>query len=72
MVKDDVPTRVYEGLASPPVADALLECRGRIERDRLLTAATQARAQGLLTATELTRVRAGLRHGVRKGRGPAI
>lgn len=61
IVKDDVPVTVYEGLASQPVAEALLECRGRIEGDRLLAAGRQARAQGLLTTTEWKRVRAGLR-----------
>lgn len=60
VVKGDVPLTVYEGLACQPVAEALLECRGRIDRDRLLAAAKQARGQGLLTTTEWTRVRKGL------------
>ncbi|AQP47916.1 hypothetical protein BW730_10835 [Tessaracoccus aquimaris] len=46
------PTTIYEGLASQPVADALLECRGRIETKRLLSAAKEARAEGLLTTAE--------------------
>lgn len=53
-------TVLYEGLASQPVADALLECRGRIERDGLRIAAEQARDDGLLTTTEWRRVRKGV------------
>ena len=59
-VKDDVRTTFYEGLAAQPVADAILECRGRIERDRLLDAAKQARREGLLSTAEWQRVRKGL------------
>ena len=40
-----------------PIADAILECRGRIETERLLEAARQARAEGWLTTTEWRRVR---------------
>lgn len=50
-------TTKYEGLESQTVADALLECRGRIEGERLLAAAKQARAEGLLTTTEWQRLR---------------
>lgn len=50
-------TTLYEGLRAQPVADALTECRGRIADERLLTAAKQARAEGLLTTTEWQRVR---------------
>jgi predicted transcriptional regulator of viral defense system len=60
-VKGQVTTTYYEGLKSQPVADAILECRGRIESERLLDAAKEARKQGLLTTTEWTRVRKGLR-----------
>lgn len=60
-VKEDVCTTFYEGLASQSVADAVLECRGRIETARLLDAAKQARAEGLLTTSEWQRVRKGLR-----------
>ncbi|WP_166984220.1 type IV toxin-antitoxin system AbiEi family antitoxin domain-containing protein [Paramicrobacterium fandaimingii] len=49
--------RFYEGLASQSVADALLECRGRIETQELLNAAEQARGEGLLTTAEWQRVR---------------
>jgi len=52
---------VYEGLAAQPVADAILECRGRIETERLLGAAKQARADGLLTTADWQQVRKGLR-----------
>lgn len=54
------PTTIYEGLQSQSVADALLECHGRIETERLLNAARQARAEGLLTTTEWQRVRKGI------------
>ncbi len=60
-VRGDVGTTFYEGLASQPVADALLECRGHIETERLLDATKQARAHGLLTTTEWQRVRKGMR-----------
>lgn len=56
-VRGDAPTTFYEGLASQPVADALLECRGRIETESLLAAAKQARAEGLLVTAEWRRVR---------------
>lgn len=53
-------TVFHEGLAAQPVADAILECRGRIENTRLLGAAKQARAEGLLTTAEWKRVQKGL------------
>lgn len=59
-IKDEVRTTFYEGLEAQPVADAILECRGRIETERLLDAAKQARKKGLLTTTEWHRVRKGL------------
>ncbi len=59
-VKGDVRTTFYEGLEAQPIADAILECRGRIERERLLEAAKQARKEGLLTTTEWQRVRKGV------------
>lgn len=59
-VKDEVRTTFYEGLEAQPVAEAVLECRGRIETERLLDAARQARKEGLLTTTEWHRVRKGL------------
>ncbi len=43
------------------MADALLECRERIETERLIDAAKQARMEGLLTTTEWQRVRKELR-----------
>lgn len=60
-VRDEVHTTFYEGLAAQPVADAILECLGRIETERLLDAAKQARSEGLLTTAEWQRVRKGLR-----------
>lgn len=60
-VKEGVRTTFYEGLEAQPVADAILECRGRIETERLRDAAKQARREGLLTTTEWQRVRKGLR-----------
>ncbi|AXE37798.1 hypothetical protein [Acidipropionibacterium virtanenii] len=60
-VPADARTTFYEGLASQQVADAILECRGRIETDRLVDAAGKARREGLLTTTEWRRVGKGLR-----------
>lgn len=57
----DPHTTLYEGLEAQPVADAILECRGRIETERLLEAAKQARKDGLLTTAEWQQVRKGLR-----------
>lgn len=57
----DVGTTQYEGLESQRVADAILECRGRVERGRLLKAAEEARKEGLLTTKEWQRVRKELR-----------
>ncbi|MGY5765310.1 type IV toxin-antitoxin system AbiEi family antitoxin domain-containing protein [Brachybacterium sp. DNPG3] len=60
-VDGDPRTTHYEGLAAQPVADALLECRGAIDADRLRAAAERARREGLLTTAEWQRVRRGLR-----------
>ena len=60
-VRGDVLTTFYEGLNAQPVADALLECSGRIESTRLLEAAKHARAEGLLTTVEWQRVKKGLK-----------
>lgn len=56
-VRSDTPTVFYEGLASQPVADALIECRRHIETESLLGAARQARNEGLVTTAEWRRVR---------------
>jgi predicted transcriptional regulator of viral defense system len=61
LVKDDVVTTLYEGLRSQRVADAILECRGRIEPTRLLAATEEARKEGLVTRREWQRVRKELR-----------
>lgn len=50
----------YEGLRATTVARALLDCRGQVMTDRLLEAAKQAKAEGLLTGREYTRVRRAL------------
>lgn len=60
-VKGEARTTFYEGLQAQLVADAILECRGRIETARLLDAAKQARGEGLLTTAEWQQVRKGLR-----------
>ncbi len=60
-VPDGARTTFYEGLVSQPVAEAILECRGHIETERLLDAAKQARNEGLLTTTEWQKVKKGLR-----------
>lgn len=57
----DPHTTLYAGLSAQPVAEAILECRGRIENQRLREAAKQARAEGLLTTAEWQRVQNGLR-----------
>lgn len=59
-VQGEPRTTHYEGLRAQPVGDAILECRGRIDTDRLRGAAAQARSEGLLTASEWRRVREGL------------
>lgn len=59
-VKEDTPTTLYEGLAAQRAADAILECRGRVQTDRLMDAATHARAGGLLSTAEWQQVRKGL------------
>lgn len=61
VVKGTSHTTLYEGLESQTVADAILECRGRIETELLIAAAKSARKDGLLTTTEWERVRKGLR-----------
>ena len=61
LVKEDVVTTQYEGLESQRVADAILECRGQIERSRLMEAAVEARKEGLMTTKEWQRVSKGLR-----------
>ena len=60
-VKAGARTTFYEGLGSQPVADALLECRGRVQDQRLLAAAKQARGAGLLTTAEWHMLRKELR-----------
>lgn len=60
-VRGDMRTTHYEGLESQILADALLECRGRIESERLLAAAKQGRAEGLLTTAEWQQVTKGIR-----------
>jgi hypothetical protein len=51
----------YEGLLAMRVADAILDCRGRIERDRLLDAARDARKEGLVTRAEYSKLQRELR-----------
>lgn len=54
-------TTLYEGLRAQPVADALVDCRGRIQEESLMAAVKQARAEGLLTTAEWHRLRRELR-----------
>lgn len=51
----------YEGLLAMRIADAILDCRGRIERSRLLGAACEARKEGLVTRVEYARLQRELR-----------
>lgn len=60
-VRDQLRTTLYHGLASQPAGDAILECRGRINTERLIEATQEARKEGLLTTREWQRVRKGLR-----------
>lgn len=60
-VRSDVGTTFYDGLESQFVAEAILECRGRIEAERILEATMQARAEGMLTTSEWQYVRKGIR-----------
>lgn len=59
-VTEDERVTMYEGLASQPVAAAILECRGRVEQSRLMDAAVESRKKGLLTTAEWRQVRLGL------------
>lgn len=47
LMKGDITIARYEGLASQTVADAILECSGRIEVERLKDAVKTARKEGL-------------------------
>jgi predicted transcriptional regulator of viral defense system len=61
--EDDMPEEDltdYEGLRATTVARALLDCRGQVMTERLLDAAKQAKAEGLLTGREYVRVRRAL------------
>ncbi len=51
----------YEGLLAMRVADAILDCRGRIERERLLEAARDARKKGLVTRAEYAKLQREMR-----------
>jgi predicted transcriptional regulator of viral defense system len=51
----------YEGLLAMRVADAILDCRGRIDRDRLQDAARDARKEGLVTRAEHATLKRALR-----------
>lgn len=50
----------YEGLRSTTVAAALVDCRNLVMSERLVDAARQAKAEGLLTGREYARVRRAL------------
>lgn len=55
--RGEISLRMYEGLASQSVAEAILECRGCVETAGLLAVAQQARNEGLLTTAEWQQVR---------------
>lgn len=46
----------YEGIPAQTVADAIIECRRRIEPNRLKEAAQEARQQGLITSKEWKKI----------------
>jgi len=52
---------IYEGLPATTVARALIDCIPLVRRDRLVDAANEARAEGLLTRSEHRRVLGELR-----------
>lgn len=63
VVTKDVPEAeltTYEGLRSTTVAQALLDCRGVVMRERLRDGLREAWQKGLLTPAERVRVRRGL------------
>ncbi|MCR1781902.1 addiction module protein [Nocardioides carbamazepini] len=60
----------YEGLLAMRVADAILDCRGRIEPTRLREAARDARKEGLVTRAEYAKLRLELEAGAVES-GPA-
>lgn len=47
----------YEGIPSTTVAQAILDCRGLVMEERLRNAVAQARKAGLLTRSEVSRLR---------------
>lgn len=51
----------YRGLRAMTVAEALLDCRGQIERTRLVDATSEARKEGLLSREEHAHVLRALR-----------
>ncbi|WP_290515499.1 hypothetical protein, partial [Aeromicrobium sp.] len=57
----------YEGLLAMRVADAILDCRRRIERGRLLDAARDARKEGLVARVEYAKLQRELRRAPAKG-----
>lgn len=60
---EDVLTE-YEGIPSTTVAQAVLDCRGKVMSSRLTDAARRARREGLVTDREYRRLRNRLAHGV--------
>ena len=58
-VKGKATTR-YEGIPSQTVAEAILDCRGRVMLERLRSAADDARERGLVSKAEYELVREGL------------
>jgi len=52
----------YEGIRSTTVAQALLDCRGLVMRERLLEALREATKKGLVTRSEAASTRAALRN----------
>ena len=47
---------VYQGIPSTTIARAILDCHGRVERSRLASGVKEARAQGLISSRDATRV----------------
>lgn len=60
LAKTGVRTTLYEGIPCQFVADAILECKGKIEGSRLVQAALESRQQGLINTKDWNRVQKGL------------
>ncbi len=54
-------TTYYEGIPSQTITEAILDCRGRVLTERLLSAAGEAREEGLISNADLETLKKELR-----------